>query len=87
LNSAKDRINRLIEERKNTFEKLKATFGISQVHSEHHNLSFMTTREEALQLDRYFYMLENLIKDYGEENDLDGFYDKLESKPLIPIGN
>jgi len=87
LNSAKDRINRLIEERKNTFEKLKATFGISQIHSELHDLKFMTANEEALKLDRYVYMLENLIKDYGEANGLDGFYDKLESRPIIPIGN
>lgn len=87
LNSAKDQLNRLIEERKNTFANLKATFAVSQVHSELHDLSFMTAREEALKLDRYVYMLENLIKDYGEENGLDGFYDKLESRPLIPIGN
>jgi hexosaminidase len=83
LNGAKDRIKSIIEDRENTFKNLKETFAVSQIHSEgRHDLSFMISREKALNLEGYVFMLEDIIKAYGEEKGLDGFYDKLESRPI-----
>jgi hexosaminidase len=87
LNDAKDQIKRIIEDRENTFKNLKETYGVSQIHSARHDLSFMISREKALNLEEYVYILEDIIKEYGEKNSLDGFYDKLESRPRrIPAG-
>jgi len=88
LNEAKDRIKNIIGDGENTFKNLKETFAVSQIHSEgRHDLSFMMSREKGLNLEEYVYILEDIIKDYGVKNNLDGFYDTLESRPWkVPAG-
>jgi len=87
LMSAGDAIDDIIEDRKITFQHLKEIYEVSRYpkgrsvdgkefvprENRRPDLSFMTEREEALQLDKYRERLNELIENYAEANDLENF--------------
>ena len=84
---ASDEIEKVVKDRKIAFQRLKEIYEVSMYpkgrsvdgkefvpfENRRSDLTFMTEREEALELDKYRERLDELIRDYAKANDLEDF--------------